>query len=69
MVALTENIQPYALSWSCPRCSSPLADERSFVAEYWSGDATVFFVWCVACGWRGEIIEESAVSVLEQEHA
>lgn len=67
MVAVIESVQPYALGWNCPRCSATLADERSFVAEYWSGDRTVFFVWCVACGWRGEIIEEAVVSVLEQD--
>lgn len=52
--------------WNCPRCRASLDDDRSFVAEYWSGTSTNFFVWCVACHWRGEIVEEPVVTTLER---
>lgn len=65
MSAVIEDVHPYAMSWHCPRCRSSFRDERSFVAEYWYGGSTIFFVWCVACGWRGEIIEEPMISVPE----
>lgn len=49
--------------WCCPRCTASLDDDRSFVAEYWIGNGTNFFVWCVGCGWRGEIVQETVLLV------
>lgn len=48
----------------CPRCTANFR-ERGFVTAYWAADAIVYFCWCGACAWRGELWEVDTVTAPE----
>lgn len=45
----------------CPRCAASLSD-RGFASAFWAADSIVYFCWCGACGWLGEVWEIHAVT-------
>lgn len=46
----------------CPHCRAEL-EARGVATEYWSLDQRIFYVWCGACGWTGELTPLSSASV------
>lgn len=50
----------------CPMCGAPL--DNGLVSESWSGDQRVFFTWCAACSWLGDVVRYDRVSIDEPEH-
>lgn len=46
----------------CPLCQEDLATAGA-VTEYWASDQRIFYVWCGACGWTGELTPLSSRSV------
>jgi hypothetical protein len=51
----------------CNGCGSSMHDPRSIIIEYWNSDNTVYFCWCHACGWRGEVVEVKRIVTTETE--
>jgi hypothetical protein len=40
----------------CPRCTGDMTS-HGFASAYWQGEVVVYFCWCAACGWLGDIKE------------
>ncbi len=48
----------------CPRCGAALtgpndadgADRTGIAVEYWAAADRIYYCWCSACSWSGEII-------------
>lgn len=53
----------------CPRCGTSLTGSAGFVQEYWVADDTVYFCWCHACHWRGEVKAVTRVYGVEPEES
>ena len=47
----------------CPMCGASL--EGGLVSESWAADQRVFFTWCAACSWRGDVVRYDEVSIDE----
>ncbi|MUG70383.1 hypothetical protein [Paenibacillus validus] len=51
----------------CNGCGHSMHDPSSIIIEYWSSHHTVYFCWCHACGWRGEVVEVKRMITTETE--
>ncbi|HUY07589.1 MAG TPA: hypothetical protein VMU99_10050 [Acidimicrobiales bacterium] len=50
------NIQTLSSELHCPKCTA-LFSENGFSSSFWRAEETIYFSWCRACGWLGDIIE------------
>lgn len=48
----------------CPRCTAGFSTQ-GFASAFWAADAIVYFCWCGACGWRGELTELQVITTYE----
>lgn len=48
----------------CPRCTSAFAD-HGISSAFWRAEDSVYFSWCRACGWLGDIVEITSVTSWE----
>lgn len=61
-----ETIRTLATDLHCPRCTASFA-VSGIASAFWQADETVYFSWCYACGWRGDIVYMTTVSAWERE--
>ena len=52
----------------CPMCAASLHDRGGITTEYWTSDARNFMTWCGECGWFGEVVRFTRVTIQEAEH-
>lgn len=52
----------------CPMCASSIHDRGGISTEYWTADTRNFMTWCGDCGWFGEVVRFSRVTILEEDH-
>jgi len=49
-------------------CASSIHDRGGISTEYWTGDTRNFMTWCGDCGWFGEVVRFTRVTITEEEH-
>ncbi|MDQ3578872.1 MAG: hypothetical protein M3443_15045 [Actinomycetota bacterium] len=52
----------------CPQCSTSMVDGKGLITEFWTAEDRVFYCWCGACGWSGNIVNVERVVGHEPEH-
>jgi hypothetical protein len=52
----------------CPMCGLGIAEGFGITTEYWTADARNFMTWCGECGWFGEVVRFTRVTITEEEH-
>ena len=52
----------------CPMCAASIHDQGGISTEYWTADTRNFMTWCGDCGWFGEVVRFSRVTIVEEDH-
>jgi len=52
----------------CPMCAASIDEHGGISTEYWTSDARNFMTWCGGCGWFGEVVRFTRVTITEEDH-